>query len=620
MSLDLSQTFNNHMNSDVNHCLNVEKFRKVRNDYMNGQQYRSALFWSDKVVSLSGEHTDDVYQQSICLYHMNEFHRAIHCIKTRQLHKTELSCRHLVAKCHFVTKEYKEALEVLEDDYSDINGKPMDIINNERDRDNDNKWKSSIALLKGQVYEALDNRLIASNCFKEALKYDVFCYEAFYALTKHQMLKKSEEEQLIKSLDFDNQCTKEETKFVYFLYESQLKKYDKPGDIFLPYESSNILQNNVDFMTSLAERHYYNCEYQQCFKITSQVLSKDIYHTQCLPIHLSCLMELKKTNALFDLAHKLVDLYPESSLSWFAVGCYYLLINKTDAARRFLSKATTLDNVLAPAWLLYGHSFAVESEHDQAMAAYFKASHLMNGCHLPLLYIGLEYGLTDNPKLAERFFKQALDIAPNDPFVLHELGVIAYQSSNYIIAEKYFREALNIIKNRKEITVLPDKWEPLLNNMGHVLRKLKRYEEAIDFHKQALILCPQNPSTYSSLGFVYSLMTKWNESVEYFHKALGLKRDDSFSTAMLGHVINHLVKDVSLFKDPIYHLDDNPIKYEQSVVIDDFLASKSKEEKSLPPIKLSNSRLKTTVVNTTPQSNELIPDLSANDCEMDISN
>ncbi|CAG2163999.1 unnamed protein product, partial [Oppiella nova] len=405
-----------------------------------------------------------------------------------------------------------------------------------------------------------------------------------------------------------------------FLYESQLKKYDKPGDITVPTEFSHILQENVDFMTSLAERHYYNCEYQQCFKITSQVLTRDIYHTQCLPIHLSCLMELKKTNALFDLAHKLVDLYPESSLSWFAVGCYYLLINKTDAARRFLSKATTLDNVLAPAWLLYGHSFAVESEHDQAMAAYFKASHLMRGCHLPLLYIGLEYGLTDNTKLAERFFKQALEIAPNDPFVLHELGVIAYQSSNFTSAEKHFRDALNIIKNRKEITVLPDKWEPLLNNMGHVLRKLKKYEEAIDFHKQALILSPQNPSTYSALGFVYSLMTKWNESVEYFHKALGLKRDDSFSTTMLGHAIEHLVTEISIFQDSD-NTAENAVKYEQQIAINEFLVSKANEEKSLPNIKITSNRSKSNIMNTTIQSIDTsLPDLSANDCEMDISN
>ena len=49
-------------------------------------------------------------------------------------------------------------------------------------------------------------------------------------------------------------------------------------------------------------------------------------------------------------------------------------------------------------------------------------------CHLPLLYVGLEYGLTNNSKLAERFYNQALAIAPNDPFVLHEIGFIAYQS------------------------------------------------------------------------------------------------------------------------------------------------------------------------------------------------
>ena len=37
---------------------------------------------------------------------------------------------------------------------------------------------------------------------------------------------------------------------------------------------------------------------------------------------------------------------------------------------------------------------------------------------------------------------QALDIAPHDPFVLHELGVTAFQSGQYEVAEKYLRDAL----------------------------------------------------------------------------------------------------------------------------------------------------------------------------------
>ena len=156
-------------------------------------------------------------------------------------------------------------------------------------------------------------------------------------------------------------------------------------------------------------------------------------------------------------------------MAWFAVGSYYYLIGKQEFARRYLCKATQLDRVFGPAWLTYGHSFAIENEHDQAMAAYFKACQLMKGCvlpinfniyfhkekmlfrswagmedidkqlvlsppslsrcHLPLLYTGVEYGLTNNSKLAERFFSQALEIAPDDPFVLHELGVTSFQKS-----------------------------------------------------------------------------------------------------------------------------------------------------------------------------------------------
>ena len=107
----------------------------------------------------------------------------------------------------------------------------------------------------------------------------------------------------------------------------------------------------------------------------------------------------------------------------------FIFIGKSDPARRYLAKATSLDRLFGPAWLAYGHSFAVENEHDQAMAAYFKASQLMKGCHLPLLYIGLECGLTNNLKLADKFFQQAQSIAPDDPFVIHETAVIAFYNS-----------------------------------------------------------------------------------------------------------------------------------------------------------------------------------------------
>ena len=50
------------------------------------------------------------------------------------------------------------------------------------------------------MFEAMDNRTQATECFKDALKEDPFCHEAFHAITKHQMLKSDEEVDLLNRL------------------------------------------------------------------------------------------------------------------------------------------------------------------------------------------------------------------------------------------------------------------------------------------------------------------------------------------------------------------------------------------------------------------------------------
>ncbi|KAG8201646.1 hypothetical protein JTE90_012713 [Oedothorax gibbosus] len=535
-------SFSNKNESNTTAEMDLEFLRKKVRRYIEMHLYQAAIFWADKIATLSNEDTQDVFWLAQSLYYHGQYHRAAVAIKSKNLHKVDIECRYLAAKCHFAGKEYKEALDVLHASDSNNTTHTTNKPNDNLDVNADDDIASAILFLKGEIYEAMDNRGLASECFREALHRDVYCYEAFDSIVQHQMLSKEEEVQLVKSLPFEStHLTEDEPNLVKFLYEIQLKKYDKPCSMSLPPELS-ALAGNLDVGTALAERCYYNCDYEQCYSITTIILNKDPFHLNCLPIHITCLMELEKPNALFYLAHKLVDLYPESAIAWYAVGCYYLQINKHDAARRYLSKATTLDRVYGPAWLMYGHSFAVENEHDQAMAAYCRASQLMRGCHLPLLYIGLEYGLSNNIKLAERFFNQAQTIAPDDPFVLHELGVVSFQNQEYKTALHYFSEALLKIQTSEQ-SVLPEKWEPLLNNLGHTCRKLRRFEEALEYHEHALILIPQNPTTFSAIGFVYSLTEQWSQAVEYFHKALGLHRDDVFSNTMLTSAIEQLVKE-----------------------------------------------------------------------------
>ncbi|XP_053680955.1 cell division cycle protein 16 homolog [Anopheles nili] len=308
------------------------------------------------------------------------------------------------------------------------------------------------------------------------------------------------------------------------------------------------LEQSIDLMIARAEKYFYNCDYRRCIKTLEEILKNDPYHKRSLTVQIGCLMEMKDFNRLFYVAHKLVDYYPDDAISWYAVGCYYDLIGKSDPARRYLSKATSLDRLYGPAWLAYGHSFAKENEHDQAMAAYFKATQLMRGCHLPLLYIGVECGLTKNPEMAEKFFYQAMSIAPLDVFVLHELGVIKYEHEQYECAEEVFRSTLDMVRSmvKQNDEQLTARWEPLLNNLGHCCRKNKKYEEALEFHRWALSLKPLNAATYTAIGFVQALMDQLYDAVDSFHKSLSLKRDDVFTTTILKYVIQDLTEEQSV--------------------------------------------------------------------------
>ncbi|KMQ88903.1 cell division cycle protein 16-like protein [Lasius niger] len=582
--------------------IDLEKCRKLVRSYIDLHLYSAALFWADKVVSLSNQDPKDICTLAQCMYLMKQYHRAAHLIKRYGLQKTDVMCHYLTVRCLLEAKEYNDALQVINESEICTNitqagitfASRMDIF-----QDAPKNVQSSILYVKGRVYEAMDNRAVATECYKQALQCDVYSYEAFEALVQNQMLSASEERELLESLPFAEQCVKGEAELLQLLYDSKLKKYQAPNtkQSLITCNVMGIcvtdrLADNLDMQVAKAERLYYNCDYHQCFSLTEKILKKDPYHNSCLPVHIACLVELKKTNALFYLAHKLVDLYPEMALAWFAVGCYYYTIGKSDQARRYLAKATALDRLFGPAWLAYGHSFAVENEHDQAMAAYFKASQLMKGCHLPLLYIGLECGLTNNLKLADKFFQQAQGIAPNDPFVIHEMGVICFYNLDYKNAERLFKEAMKSIQGDVRNVILPSKWEALLNNLGHTCRKMKKYDEALQYHQQALVLDPLNPSTYSSIGFIHALMGNIQEAVDAFHRALGLRRDDTFTATMLGYVMEQLIDEAPPYPDapaeiPKYKSEDSEVRPENSSNVGN--SSSSQEIDKLRVILFSNS-------------------------------
>lgn len=76
------------------------------------------------------------------------------------------------------------------------------------------------------------------------------------------------EKELIKSLPFTEQCG--DDKLVSSVYEHLLKKYQTVPLSPSPPMPYPRLTNNLDLAVAKAERHYYACDYKQCFNITEE--------------------------------------------------------------------------------------------------------------------------------------------------------------------------------------------------------------------------------------------------------------------------------------------------------------------------------------------------------------
>nr|CDS32785.1 cell division cycle protein 16 [Hymenolepis microstoma] len=374
---------------------------------------------------------------------------------------------------------------------------------------------SSVSLLRGHVHVALNNITLAIVNYKEAFRQDPFCFEALERLQSLEAICEDDQKQISK-LDLTG-FSPEMTSLVEAIY---MHKHPEDFPTSIPIdleplkESSEVLLNQAEFYLSI--NHY-----KKVYEITSRILEDDPLNPECLPIHISILKMLDKTNDLFALANQLVNIYPKSAIAWFATGTYCLSTRKHDLAKRHLRKATHEDRRFGYAWLALGHAHAADNEHDQAIAAYCTAAQVIRTSHIPMLYIGVEYGKSGNKKLAERFLKHTLSLAPNDPAVLHELGTLNYELSHFDTALKYLQAAY---KSACALSgqVLAPYWEPLLNNLAFAYRQLGQLDEALEMHKAALKLVENSPRTLEAMAIVYAQQGHFGQAIRALQTALPL--------------------------------------------------------------------------------------------------
>jgi anaphase-promoting complex subunit 6 len=485
------------------------------------------------------------------------------------------SCKYLAAHCFIKQSKFDEALSILGEknpthlitsssnsrrklQHADGNIKvtsragkgayKLDRVDRSEEREREDatniKFEAAMCYLRGTCYAKLNAFDRAKECYKDAVRIDVQCFEAFDQLMKNTLMSPDEEWEFLESLDFDsiivaddNSASQEAAEFTKMLYTTRLSKYKNPGLFTSATETLSThynLADNPDLLLSKAELLFTQCRFKEALSLTSSILDTDKYNFSIYPLHLACLHELNQKNVLFLIAHDLADNHPEEPCSWLAVGIYYLTINRIAEARRYFSKASMMDPHFGPAWIGFAHTFAAEGEHDQAISAYSTAARLFQGTHLPQLFLGMQNLQLNNMTLADEYLKTAYALCRNDPLLLNEMGVVFYHQDHLKDAADMFKQALRIAD---EIDSDPRAWIATRANLGHAYRRMDMLSEALETFKEVLRQGGRDAGVFSAKGLVLMQMGRNFEAVVALHEALSLSPQDPVATDLLGKAL-----------------------------------------------------------------------------------
>ncbi|RMZ80371.1 hypothetical protein DV738_g2833, partial [Chaetothyriales sp. CBS 135597] len=489
----------------------MDKFlRAWRQDALNRGQIDAAIYIGDKVLAVTSR-----YDQALSI--LGE-ENPTHLISTTHNARRKLAHTNGTTSRFRSAKGHRDRIEASEE--------------RERDREQEKeiKFQAGMCYLRGLCFAKRNAFDKARDCYKDAVRIDVQCFEAFEQLMKNSLMSPAEELAFLNELDFSSirvdepSLADEAADFTKLLYTTRLSKYASPSELSNAVETLSThynLASNADLLLTRAETLYTQCRFHEALAITTDILNSQsdlgssadsssaytaasLGHTPNLyPLHLALLYETGAHNTLFHLSHALSNHAPHESYTYLAIGTYYLSTSRISEARRFFSKASLMDPHSAPAWIGFAHTFAAEGEHDQAIAAYSTAARLFQGSHLPQLFLGMQHLALNNMALAWEYCIAAFEMSSGqvktsgseagnadasnrimsipahlggDPLVLNEIGVILYHQSNLPAAARLFKRALELAA---DLGCNMTAWIATRANLAHTLRRLHRLDEAL---------------------------------------------------------------------------------------------------------------------------------------------
>ena len=241
-----------------------------------------------------------------------------------------------------------------------------------------------------------------------------------------------------------------------------------------------------------------------CKKIDKSPNNSDLYQQRA-----EYYLGKKQINeALADILHA-IKLNDKNSAYYVTLADIYLVKTETDMVEEALQKAIAIDNY-NEAYLKLAELYFFQQMYDECDKTIEKAVRLQN--HNPKAY------LTKAAMLKEigdttgwlRMLQLVIDQDPKE--------VLAYSDLAYYFQKKLDPLAISYYKNALEIT--PN--DKILNyNLGRLYQDLCEYDLAKEQYENLIAIDPNSYPAYNSLGYIaLNFEENFEDAVRYFSKAI----------------------------------------------------------------------------------------------------
>lgn len=277
-------------------------------------------------------------------------------------------------------------------------------------------------------------------------------------------------------------------------------------------------------LAQLGKAYYEAADYKNAEDCFARVMKLQPSRIEDMEVYSTVLWHLKKEPTLAFLCHTLRDQDFHAPQTWCAVGNAFSLTREHDQAIAAFKRATQIDEKFAYAWTLMGLEYIANEEFDLALSAFRKSVGVDRRGYGGWYGLGKSYERLGKLEESERHYRIAASINPSNATLLVCIGVVLERLKNNKAALHNYQRALEISPTSALARF----------KKARVLMALRRFEMALVELEVLKEQAPDEANVWFLLGKCYKGMGSKSEALKALTTALNLDVKVSLTNLLRG--------------------------------------------------------------------------------------